>query len=116
MEERLQVYRIIIIALFATACSSDDPDVEPIPPDSGEVDGSSDTGLLADTGGLADMFQVISDMATPDMAPDAGPMIAMGLEVGQRAPNFTLDDHTGNPVSLIDSRGQYTLVFGTSTW
>ena len=33
------------------------------------------------------------------------------LEVGSKAPDFTLDDQDGNPVSLINFKGQKVLLW-----
>lgn len=39
-----------------------------------------------------------------------------GLAVGERAPDFTLLDHTGEPVALYEQLGTNVLVVGSSSW
>ena len=46
----------------------------------------------------------------------ASPAGAMGLPSGSPAPEFTLEDLEGNPVSLADQRGQVVLVDFWATW
>lgn len=40
------------------------------------------------------------------LAPGAGPDIARALDVGEKAPDFTLPSTTGSPISLGQFRGK----------
>ncbi len=46
---------------------------------------------------------------------DTGPC-AVGLEVGDCAPDFTLDGTDGSELSLSEQGSQRILVFGTANW
>ncbi len=46
---------------------------------------------------------------------DTGPC-AVGLEVGDCAPDFTLDGTDGSELSLSEQGNQRILVFGTANW
>ncbi len=48
--------------------------------------------------------------------PDAEEALPIGLEVGERAPDFTLPNQEGIPVTLSEQRSQPVLVVGASVW
>lgn len=114
--------RILCVAVLA-ACTSDGGGDDPPPiiisdgaptVDSGGAADAADPGTdqgAVDMASLGDMAAVI-DMAVPD----EGAMIAMGLAVGERAPDFALLDHTGAQVALSDYRGRPVFVAGASGW
>lgn len=107
------MYRLLLVACLA-ACTSDGGSDAPPP-----LVLSDGAPPITDSGALPDAADPdpVDMTALGDMAlPDEGAMIAMGLEVGQRAPDFALLDHTGAQVALSDSRGRPVLVVGASQW
>ncbi|MBM6996316.1 TlpA family protein disulfide reductase [Paenibacillus sp. DXFW5] len=42
--------------------------------------------------------------------------LPIGIEKGQRAPNFTLNDLNGNPIQLADYRGKKVLINFWASW
>jgi hypothetical protein len=75
-----------------------------------------DMAAQTDMRPVADML-AMADMMV-DMAPelDAAPMVAMGVNPGQRAPDFSLMDADGNQVALSDFAGRPVMVAGASAW
>lgn len=59
-----------------------------------------------------------SDKEQPaaSVAQQSVPDVPVGTDVGQRAPDFTLKDLQGNPVSLSDFRGRPVLLNFMHTW
>ena len=114
--------RLILCVACLAACTSDGGGGEPPPVITIDAAPAVDSGGAdaADPGrdqGAVDMASLNDMAAVIDMAvPDEGPMIAMGLAVGERAPDFTLLDHTGAQVALSDYRGRPVLVAGASAW
>ncbi len=49
-------------------------------------------------------------------APQSVPEVAVGTNIGQRAPDFTLKDLQGNSISLSDFRGRPVLLNLMHTW
>lgn len=115
--------RLILLVACLAACTSDGGGDDPPPIIISDGAPTVDSGGAADAAdpgtdqGAVDMTAVGDMAAANDMAvPDEGAMIAMGLDVGQRAPDFTLLDHTGAQVALSDYRGRPVLIAGASQW
>lgn len=123
--------RIVLLAAALAAWACDDGGSDP--PDPVDASGRADMNgqidmqaadmpsmadMLADMSSTADMLADMTaiDMATIDMAPDAGPMVAMGVNPGQRAPDFSLLDADGNAVALSDFAGRPVMIAGASAW
>lgn len=109
--------RLILLVACLAACTSDGGGDDP--PSIILSDGAP----TVDSGGAADAADPGTDQGAVDMTaaidmavPDEGAMIAMGLAVGQRAPDFTLLDHTGAQVALSDYRGRPVFIAGASQW
>jgi peroxiredoxin len=67
--------------------------------------------LIAGACGRSDKVQPASSAEQQAVAD-----IPVGTDVGQRAPDFTLNDLAGNPVSLSDFHGQPVLLNFMHTW
>lgn len=111
--------RIVLLAAALAVWACDDGGSDP--PDPADASGT-DRGR-ADMNGMAqiDMAAMLADMSlidmtAIDMAPDAGPMVAMGVNPGQRAPDFSLLDADGNAVALSDFAGRPVMIAGASAW
>ncbi len=52
----------------------------------------------------------------PDEAPVCGPDAPTALQVGACAPDFTLPDSHGEPLTLSDQRGKVALVDISAVW
>lgn len=108
--------RIVLLAAALAAWACDDGGSDP--PDPVDASGRADMNgqidmQAADMPSMADM---LADMTAIDMAPDAGPMVAMGVNPGQRAPDFSLLDADGNAVALSDFAGRPVMIAGASAW
>lgn len=123
------MHRLFVLSLLLAACSSDDGGDDPAPPDDMSPNGATDMPMNPSDGPAAepddagdntpaDAGDGLADVGPdPDMAqPDAAPMVAIGLNVGERAPDFTLPGADGADVSITDFRGGYAVVVGTSMW
>lgn len=119
------MHRLLCLAVLAgctpTSGGSDNDPNDALVANGGAADGAATGdpdvagGADPDDGGpiAADGAEATPDAADPDAAP---PDVPTGLEVGQRAPDFTLPDHESADVSLSSFQGQSVLVFGSSLW
>lgn len=99
--------RPFLLAALLVACSTDDGGGGGPPPDSALAE-------PADAMPRADMAEPGADMHPgDDMAAPDGPV---GVQPGERAPNFALLDADGERVALADFRGRPVLVAGASAW
>lgn len=117
--------RLCVLAAVLAVWACDDGDSDP-PPDPGVMDAGEDAATVdqgqvdmtaqADMGPVSDMLAMVDMQVDMVIEMDAAPMVAMGVNPGQRAPDFTLMDADGNSVSLSDFAGRPVMVAGASAW
>lgn len=79
-----------------------------------EGDDSAEVAPVADAPAESDEVGSITGLA--DDLPEAADTVEVGLELGNRAPDFMTVTDTGETVSLSDLRGQVVLVNFWATW
>ncbi len=78
---------------------------------------STQAALLTDGAKQALVAEVMAEMREKQMAQQQAASASTGaVQVGQQAPDITLDTPEGKPVSLSDFRGKYVLVDFWASW
>ena len=102
---------VALAAVLLAACGSDEPE--------SDVAMSQPTTAPA-TQPTAASTEVASTESTPApaaaTAAPAQPSVEVGLDVGQRAPDFTLTNLEGESVTLASLEGRPVMIYFFTTW
>lgn len=103
---------VAVAAVTAAACGSSEPDTAPAQPTA-----ASATQPTAAPPAPATVMP--EPTAAPTIAAateSAAPSVEVGLDVGQRAPDFALTSHDGESITRASLEGRPVLLYFYTTW
>ena len=110
---------VALAAVLFAACGSDEPETDAAmsQPTSAPVTQPTTAPVTQPT---AASTEVASTESTPApaaaTAAPAQPSVEVGLDVGQRAPDFTLTNLEGESVTLASLEGRPVMIYFFTTW
>ena len=108
---------VAVAAVAVAACGSSEPDTAPAQPTAASATQPTAAPPAPDTQPPATAMP--APTAAPTMAAateSAAPSVEVGLDVGQRAPDFTLTSHEGESITRASLEGRPVLVYFYTTW
>ena len=106
---------VAVAAVVLAACGSDEPapDTAPAQPTSASVTQPTSAPPAPATQPPATAMPEPTVAAT---AESSAPAVEVGLNVGQRAPDFTLTSHEGESITRAKLEGRPVLLYFYTTW
>ena len=106
-----------VAAVALAACGSDEPDTAPAQPTTASVTQPTAAPPASATQPPATAMPGPTEAPTVAATTESvAPSVEVGLDVGQRAPDFTLTSHEGDSITRASLEGRPVLLYFYTTW
>ncbi len=109
---------VAVTAVVLVACGSDEPesDTAPAQPTAASMTQPTVAPPAPATQAPATAMPEPTAAPTVAAATESAPSVEVGLDVGRRAPDFTLTSHEGESITRASLEGRPVLLYFYTTW